>query len=52
MLEKGAPLHHIQKMLGHSQPSTTAIYLHVTRRDLESVVSPMDRWQDWSPPTF
>jgi integrase/recombinase XerD len=52
MLERGAPLHHIQKMLGHSQPSTTAIYLHVTRRDLESTVSPMDQWKDWIPPTF
>ena len=49
MLERGAPLHHIQKMLGHSQPSTTAIYLHVTRRDLESTVSPMDQWKDWIP---
>ena len=52
VLENGVHLHHLQKMLGHTDARTTAIYLHVTRRDLESVVSPMDHWEGLEQPTL
>jgi site-specific recombinase XerD len=41
-LEAGCDLYHIQHLLGHTTAKTTAIYLHITRKDLVSVVSPID----------
>lgn len=42
LLEAGTDLHHIQRLLGHASPNTTAIYLHVTRKDLTRIKSPID----------
>jgi integrase/recombinase XerD len=42
LLEAGTDLHHIQRLLGHSSPNTTSIYLHVTRKDLKRIKSPID----------
>jgi integrase/recombinase XerD len=42
LLEAGTDLYHIQHLLGHKTPSTTTIYLHLSRRDLVKVISPID----------
>ena len=52
LLESGVDLYHIQKMMGHGHASTTAIYLHVTRRGLSELVSPMDQWEALEQPAF
>jgi integrase/recombinase XerD len=46
LLEAKTDLHHIQRLLGHSSPKTTAIYLHVTRNDLKRIISPIDLLDD------
>jgi integrase/recombinase XerD len=42
LLESGTDLFYIQRLMGHTTATTTAIYLHVTRRDLTKVTSPVD----------
>lgn len=42
LLEAGVDLHHVQLLLGHRSPKTTTIYLHVKRKDLARIVSPLD----------
>jgi site-specific recombinase XerD len=42
LLENGVDLYHIQLLLGHSSPKTTAVYLHVRRIDLQKIASPLD----------
>jgi len=42
LIEEGTDLHHVQLLLGHRSPKTTAIYLHVNRKDLAKIVSPLD----------
>ena len=42
LLEAGVGLHHVQLLLGHRSPKTTTIYLHVTRKDLARIASPLD----------
>lgn len=42
LLESGCDLHHVQLLLGHKSPQTTTIYLHVSRKDLIKIVSPLD----------
>ena len=42
LLESGTDLFYIQRLMGHTTAKTTAIYLHVTRRDLTKVRSPID----------
>jgi integrase/recombinase XerD len=37
MLRAGADIRHLQKLLGHRSPSSTAIYTHVEIRDLKRV---------------
>jgi len=38
LLEKGAELHHVQELLGHSSIATTAIYLDVVPRHLRQTI--------------
>ncbi len=45
MLENGVGIHHIQLLLGHRSPSTTAVYLHVKRNDLIMIESPLDTYR-------
>ncbi len=45
LLENGTSLYHIQLLLGHTSIKTTTIYLHVARKDLINIVSPLDRNQ-------
>lgn len=42
LLEAGTDLYHIQRLLGHTTPKTTAIYLHLSRKDLGGIRSPID----------
>ena len=42
LLEEGTEIPYIQNLLGHSDSRTTSIYLHVARKRLSKVVSPID----------
>lgn len=46
LLESGTDLFYIQRLMGHTTSKTTAIYLHVTRKDLAKVKSPIDLLED------
>jgi len=43
LLEDGVEIPYIQNLLGHSDSRITSIYLHVARKKLLTVVSPIDR---------
>ncbi|HME45454.1 MAG TPA: tyrosine-type recombinase/integrase [Syntrophorhabdales bacterium] len=43
LVETGTSLHHVQLLLGHRSPTTTTVYLHVSRLNLAQVTSPLDR---------
>jgi site-specific recombinase XerD len=51
LLEAGTDLYHIQRLLGHTTPKTTAIYLHLSRKDLGGVSSPLDLLETTGKPT-
>ena len=42
LLETGTDIRYIQKLLGHSDVSTTEIYTHVSNNKLENIKSPLD----------
>ena len=42
LLDKGIDVMMIQKLLGHNDLKTTLRYLHVTNRDLQRVISPLE----------
>lgn len=42
LLESGVDIRKIQVLLGHSSITSTAIYLHVARKDIDAVKSPLD----------
>jgi len=42
LLDKGIDVVMIQKLLGHNDIKTTLRYLHVTNRDLQHVISPLE----------
>lgn len=43
LMDKGTDTRHIQKLLGHASLKTTAIYTYVSKKDLNKIVSPLDR---------
>ncbi len=51
LLEAGTDLYHIQRLLGHTTPKTTTIYLHLSRKDLGGVRSPIDLLEGTGKPT-
>jgi hypothetical protein len=42
-MDKGTDTRYIQELLGHASLKTTAIYAHVSKKDLNKIVSPLDR---------
>ena len=42
LLEAGADLPTIQKLLGHADIRDTTIYLHLSRKHLKTVANPLD----------
>ena len=46
LIEGGTSLHHVQLLLGHRSPTTTTVYLHVSRLNLAQVTSPLDRFRN------
>jgi len=43
LLEEGTDLRYIQELLGHASSKTTEIYTHVSKHDIRSIQSPLDR---------
>ena len=42
VLKNGTDLRYIQVLLGHSSSKTTEIYTHVSKTNLEKIISPGD----------
>jgi integrase/recombinase XerD len=42
LLDKGVDIRYIQELLGHNSVSTTEIYTHVSKKDLQLIKSPLD----------
>ena len=42
LMDKGTDTRYIQELLGHKSLETTAIYAHVSTRDLSRIKSPLD----------
>lgn len=42
LLEGRTDLYQVQRLLGHTTPKTTTVYLHLSRKDLGGVRSPID----------
>ncbi|MFW6022659.1 MAG: site-specific integrase [Halanaerobiaceae bacterium] len=47
LLEKGVDIFHIQQLLGHANPQTTALYIHLTRKSVLNIKSPLDIMMDF-----
>jgi integrase/recombinase XerD len=41
--EMGTDISSIQKLLGHNDVKTTMIYTHISKREMESIISPLDQ---------
>jgi site-specific recombinase XerD len=42
LVEGRTDLYQVQRLLGHTTPKTTTVYLHLSRKDLGGVRSPID----------
>ncbi len=55
MLKGGASVRHIQEMLGHADITTTQVYTHLAKADLQAVharTAPSERRKDKDAPAF
>ena len=43
LMDHGTDLRLVQTMVGYESIETTAIYTHVSTRDLQNIVNPLDR---------
>lgn len=50
LLESGADLFYIQRLMGHTTSKTTAVYLHVTQKSFTKMKSPVDLLGDSDEP--
>lgn len=46
LVESGTSIYYVQQLLGHTNSKTTSIYIHLTRKDLLQVKSPLDTMVD------
>ena len=46
MLEQGTDIHIVQRLLGHANINTTTIYVHLKKKSVAAVVSPLDHPSD------
>ena len=44
MLENGINIRVLQTLMGHSNVKTTEIYIHVMKKEIDKVLSPLDQW--------
>ena len=47
LLEKGTDIHYIKDLLGHFDIRTTERYLHVSKKHLVNIISPLDDLWQW-----
>src|SRR5690606_10152048 len=55
MLKGGASVRHVQEMLGHADISTTQVYTHLAKADLQKIhrkTAPSERRKDKQAPRF
>lgn len=50
LLENGTDLYFIQRFLGHTSPKTTSVYIHIARRNIARIKSPIDFLDDYEKP--
>lgn len=50
LLEHGIDLYFIQRLLGHTSSKTTSVYIHVARKNIASLKSPIDFLEDYEKP--
>ena len=50
LLERGIDLYFIQRLLGHTSPKTTSVYIHVARKNIAQIKSPIDFLDDYERP--
>ncbi|AET67813.1 site-specific recombinase XerD [Desulfosporosinus orientis DSM 765] len=44
LLEAGTDIYYIQRLMGHSSPKTTSVYIHLKQENLLKIKSPLDCW--------
>ena len=46
LVEAGTSIFHIQQLMGHTNPKTTSVYIHLSRKDVLQIKSPLDTMVD------
>lgn len=50
LLEHGTDLYFIQRFLGHASSKTTSVYIHIARKNIARIKSPIDFLDDYEKP--